>query len=302
MIDDGYPIADKNWKAEPGAQAGALILDHLVNKNGRKYWACHCLACGNPYVEKRQDNLKAGAVGGIVYSSGKINKGTRSCGCKQKKAFKNPNTIGKTNENLTGQIFFDWKVIEKTPLQDNNRSSLYLCQSVINPSYYILITSRHLKENYYSSTTSVKKSYAELQDIILNQGIKKPKMSAGEEKILSLLKENNIHGNWQYSFPKCKDFSLLPFDFFIENKYVIEYDGKQHFEQISFFDPTEESFLIRRSHDLIKNKYCFDHNIPIIRIPYYAKITIDDLKIETTKYLLTPENEFNYYLSQDLKS
>ena len=83
--------------------------------------------------------------------------------------------------------------------------------------------------------------------------------------------------------------------FFIENKYVIEYDGEQHFHMISFFDKNEDSFFIRRAHDLIKNKYCFEHNIPIIRIPYDAEYTFEDLKLETTQFLLTPGNEEDYY-------
>ena len=47
MIEDGYPIIEESkWKAVPGAQAGALILDYPI-KERPKYWACHCLQCGN---------------------------------------------------------------------------------------------------------------------------------------------------------------------------------------------------------------------------------------------------------------
>ena len=52
--------------------------------------------------------------------------------------------------------------------------------------------------------------------------------------------------------------------------------------------------------DLLKNKYCFEHNIPLIRIPFDEKYTIEDLKIETTRFLLTQENEKNYYESRSL--
>ena len=45
----------------------------------------------------------------------------------------------------------------------------------------------------------------------------------------------------------------------------------------------------------MKNKYCFEHNIPLIRIPYNAEYTFEDLKLETTRFLLTPENEQEYY-------
>ena len=51
-------------------------------------------------------------------------------------------------------------------------------------------------------------------------------------------------------------------------------------------------------HDLQKNKYCFEHNIPIIRIPYNEDYDIKDLKLETTRFLLTPKNEREYYATR----
>ena len=80
----------------------------------------------------------------------------------------------------------------------------------------------------------------------------------------------------------------------MNNKYIIEYDGEQHFKPIDVWGG-EEALSNTRERDLIKNKYCFDNNIPLIRIPYDAEYTIDDLKLETTKFLLTPENEQEYY-------
>ena len=73
--------------------------------------------------------------------------------------------------------------------------------------------------------------------------------------------------------------------------YIIEYDGIQHFEDGHFRRPYEQV----HKNDLIKNKYCFDNNIPIIRIPYDVEYSINDLKLETTRFLLTPDNEKEYY-------
>lgn len=41
--------------------------------------------------------------------------------------------------------------------------------------------------------------------------------------------------------------------------------------------------------DRLKKEYCWNHNIPIIRIPYweYDNLTINDLRIETTRFLCT---------------
>ena len=88
MIEDGYPIIkEQEWKAVPGAQAGALILMEIDKEKGgtgiKRYWKCKCLKCGREdLVSKREDNLKIGAIGGKVYSSGRRCNGTRSCGCK----------------------------------------------------------------------------------------------------------------------------------------------------------------------------------------------------------------------------
>ena len=290
MIEDGYPIFnEKDWKAVPGAQAGALILDYKI-PNKFRYWACHCLACGNPYVEKREDNLKIGAIGGVTYTSGRKYNGTRSCGCKQNKQFVNANTKGIINEDLTGQVLHGWKLIKKTFIKDSNRSQLYLCQSTIKPSYFDLLSIRHLKDGYVAQAKLANKKYNEIQ-----LSYTEPKnLSYNEQKILQLLKNTNIHGRVQAKFEKCKDKLPLPFDFIIENKYIIEYDGQQHFSSIASWGG-DKQLSLTRAHDLIKNKFCFDNNIPLIRIPYNVEYTFEDLKLETTRFLLTPENEEKYY-------
>lgn len=92
--------------------------------------------------------------------------------------------------------------------------------------------------------------------------------SAGEIEVEKILKENNIPFVEQKTFKEC----LFPdtnrrtkFDFFVDNKYIIEYDGRQHFgdEEKECFNP-----MRTREHDEIKNLWCYKNNIPIIRIPY----------------------------------
>lgn len=90
------------------------------------------------------------------------------------------------------------------------------------------------------------------------------------------------------------------FDFAIFNNNqlicLIEYDGQQHFEsRDNSYWNTKDNLENTHKNDLLKNKYCFDHKIPLIRIPYNKTYTIDDLKLETTRFLLTPENENEYY-------
>jgi hypothetical protein len=45
----------------------------------------------------------------------------------------------------------------------------------------------------------------------------------------------------------------------------------------------------------MKNQYCFKHHIPIIRIPYDVEPKKEDILLETSKYILTPQNQKQYY-------
>lgn len=113
-----------------------------------------------------------------------------------------------------------------------------------------------------------------------------------EENIIKLLKENQISFEYQYSFPNIKQYK---FDFYINNNYIIEFDGKQHFLYYDSSWNNKENVENTHKRDLIKNNYCFENNIPLIRIPFDSEYNINDLKLETTRYLLTKENEKDYY-------
>ena len=70
--------------------------------------------------------------------------------------------------------------------------------------------------------------------------------------------------------------------------YVIEFDGIQHFqERTNNFEPLQEI----QHRDQIKNQWCIDNNIPIIRIPYthLSKITMKDLALETSDFIYKGE-------------
>ena len=129
------------------------------------------------------------------------------------------------------------------------------------------------------------------------QDDKNPRISRPVQDIIYLLQKNNIDFELENIFSDCcflDSGHIAYFDFFIQNKYIIEYDGEQHFKPIQHWGGKHQ-YNKNHQHDLLKNKYCFDNNIPIIRIPYDVEYTIDDLKLETTRFLLTPENEQEYY-------
>jgi len=114
--------------------------------------------------------------------------------------------------------------------------------------------------------------------------------SAGEWKIENLLSQNNIQ--FSREFQQKINNQNMRYDFGIFNNnhqliYLIEYDGEQHFKSNNHFGG-EEYLKYIQEHDTIKNQWCKDNNIPLIRIPYthYNNLCIDDLKLETSKFIL----------------
>ena len=100
---------------------------------------------------------------------------------------------------------------------------------------------------------------------------------SGEKIISQWLNDHQINYITQYRFTECKDKKPLPFDFYLpEYNTCIEYDGRQHFMPIDFAGKGVEwadgQFAIVKYHDDIKNKYCQDNNIHLLRIPYFKNI------------------------------
>lgn len=93
-----------------------------------------------------------------------------------------------------------------------------------------------------------------------------------EKLVKDYLECNNYNYIQQYIFEDCCDIRPLLFDFCILNNenigYLIEVDGRQHYEIVEHFGGESEYEYVKK-HDNIKNKYCKDNNIKLIRIPYW---------------------------------
>lgn len=91
--------------------------------------------------------------------------------------------------------------------------------------------------------------------------------SIGESKIERYLNDNHINFIFQKWFEDCRDRNPLPFDFYLTDfNIIIEFDGRQHFEETDHFTYPLE---IVQKHDKIKNDYCQTNGIYLIRIPYW---------------------------------
>ncbi len=109
------------------------------------------------------------------------------------------------------------------------------------------------------------------------QGCKKCKMSNGEFVISEYLKNKNIKFKYQKTFKNCRSPKNRPllFDFYLpEYNTIIEYDGEQHYIKTEIFGG-DKSFENLQLYDEIKDNFCKETNIRIIRIPYYELDTIN---------------------------
>jgi hypothetical protein len=92
--------------------------------------------------------------------------------------------------------------------------------------------------------------------------------SRGERRIALFLKSNNISYERQKKFDGCKNVRNLPFDFYLSDyNTIIEHDGRQHSCPSEYFGGTP-AFEYLKKLDTIKEDYCRENNIKLIRIPY----------------------------------
>jgi hypothetical protein len=97
--------------------------------------------------------------------------------------------------------------------------------------------------------------------------------SRGEKLIDKILTNKNIEYVRQKKFSDCvskrgKICRKLPFDFYVPDYNVcLEYDGRQHFEPVY----GEEQLEIQKFIDNLKDEYCKENGINLIRVPYTMK-------------------------------
>ena len=118
-------------------------------------------------------------------------------------------------------------------------------------------------------------------NVLKGKGCPKCNASTNEIEINNYLDENKYFYIYQKRFDNCKDKKPLPFDFYLpELNTVIEYDGEGHYLERFYENKTKnpnELLKLTQYHDEIKNNYCKENNINIIRIPYWNKKDIKNI-------------------------
>ena len=230
------------------------VNEELTKEKGVTYFRCECLNCGNTNYSISISN---------------INK-VKSCGCLHTQHF-----IQGHYEDLAGKIFQNLKVLEIDKEKSLKENKIYWkCLCLKCNKNIISVQSWDLKTNRKDNCGCYNKK------------------SKGEEKIHNILTKLNKDFKQEYAFKDFYEFKGHPFryDFAVFKdgilKYLIEYQGKQHYQDGW---GEKEQLEIIQNRDRKKVEYCKNNKIPLIIIPYTDYDEIDE------NYLLEKEKEVNNY-------
>ena len=237
-----------------GQRCGKLIVVErdLKPHNGKEaWWICKC-DCGN-VKSIRGSDLRRGK--------------TKSCGCL---------SIQQAKENIKIAQENSYKA-DLTNKKFGLLTALYATDKRNSQNYVIWHCKCECGNECESSTQDLQRGHK------LSCGCL---ISKGEQKISSLLKEHNIKFEQQKTFNTCRfpdTNKLARFDFYIDNRYLLEFDGIQHFEYTEKDWNTKEHYLKTKEHDEYKNNWCLNNNIILIRIPYWEldNLTFDKIWVES---------------------
>lgn len=163
-----------------------LEMQEKRDSNGRVMWKCQC-DCGKITIVKGTA-IKSGA--------------TKSCGCLQKTKSKEVNA-----KNIANMRFGYLIALEPTEERDAG-SVVWKCQC--DCGNIIKVRSTSLRSGHTYSCGCMNESKGELE-------------------IKNLLIANKIPFKREVSFPSCvipETGGFPRFDFYVEDKYLIEFDGK----------------------------------------------------------------------------
>ena len=223
------------------------VIGKAKSRNNKGYWKCRCI-CGN---EKEVESY--------LLTSGQ----SKSCGCLNRELA--AERCRKTRIDLTGQRF--GKLVALFPIySENGGHTLWHCKCDCGNECDIDMG--NLRQGFSQSCGCTH--------------------SKNEENIIKLLTKNNIPFEYQKRFDNLK---IKEFDFYINNNYIIEFDGQQHFFPVDFSgknpEKAKENFEINKIRDNIKNEYCKENNINLLRIPYTKFENIENIICQEIEKLKT---------------
>lgn len=214
-----------------GEKINKWTIIDYMKKEDNPYFLCEC-ECGT-IKEVNCYNI--------------INNKSKDCGCGRKEVV---STI--LSRDIIGEKFGRLTVIEKVGVNKFGKT-LYKCKCDCGNNH-IAIYSSLLNGHSVSCGCFHSKTNAEIKSFLEEIGIK-----AETEKYCKY--NENEYGRFDFYLPKYN--------------IAIEYDGEAHYMPIDYAGKgkewAEEHLKITQHRDELKNKYCKEKNINLLRIPYWEK-------------------------------
>lgn len=224
----------------------SYLIGQTINKwtildvekhNGRAYAICQC---------------ECGIVKPVVVIN-LLRNLSRDCGCGRKAMLRVTRT-----KNLVGQRFGKLVAIELLDESNKFNRRLYRCKCDCGNE--VVVPSGSLTTSHTNSCGCLN-SYHNMQ-------------------IHRFLEANGIVHQTEYGVRIGERY--YRFDFYLpEYDLLIEYDGQQHFAPARFAGNDDEANLMSfhkiQEYDEIKNTYCMDNNISLLRIPYWESKNIETI-------------------------
>ena len=213
-----------------------------IDKNRQSLWKVKC-SC-----EKETEF--------IVNCNSLTTGNTSSCGCNGSEI-----RIKRAEKEMIGKTFGKLTVLERVPGKRKEDNFVWKCECSCDNHTIVEVDTRSLTDFRKTSCGCL--------------------ISKGEYIIQSILIALDINYEKEKIFEDCinpKTNAKLRFDFYLPDyNCCIEYDGEQHTYFSSKGWNTEEHFKQTVYRDSIKNAYCEQKHIALIRIPYtdYSKINQD---------------------------
>lgn len=182
-----------------------------------------------------------------------INGYSRDCGCGRKKKLSETKSV-----NIVGQRFGKLTAVEKLSQSDKFNRVLYRCKCDCGNE--VIVSSSSLTTGKTNSCGCLLSYYNMYIDKLLDS------MNVEHQSEYTV----NINGH------------KFRFDFYLpEYNMMIEYDGQQHYVPVNFgqnnIDDIKRKFEITKQYDQLKNNYCKENNINLLRIPYWEKKNIKEI-------------------------
>lgn len=223
-------------------------LDPVIHKTYKERMIrCICPICGEEFDTALNRVLRS--------DTGKKKPVSKCQKCSLIENNKRISELGKkSSTSLLDQKFGKLTVIKQSDIRggSNKRSIMWECKCDCGNPEIVIVSTADLKRGHVRSCGCMK--------------------SNGERLVQESLIELNIKYKKEYTFDDCINpltEQKLRFDFYLpEYNTCIEYDGEQHFIYSNNGWNNKENFDKTQYRDSIKNNYCKNNNIRLIRISY----------------------------------